>query len=56
MSIFDNTDFAGSTIDVPVGQTIITDNGNISIIKSDGVNQIVFNTLSTALTCLNFTD
>ena len=54
MSIFDNTDFAGSTIDVPVGETIITDNGNISIIKSDGVNQIVFNSLSTALKCLNF--
>ena len=54
MSIFDNTDFAGSTIDVPVGQTTITDNGNISIIKSDGVNQTVFNSLSTALKCLNF--
>ena len=54
MSIFDNTDFAGSTIDVPVGQTTITDNGNISLIKSDGVNQTVFNSLSTALKCLNF--
>ena len=54
MSIFDNTDFASSVIDVPVGQTTVTDNGNISIIKSDGVNQIVFNSLSTALKCLNF--
>ena len=27
MSIFDNTDFAGSTIDVPVGETTITYNG-----------------------------
>ena len=54
MSIFDSTDFASSVIDVPVGQTTITDNGNISIIKSDGVNQIVFNTLTTALKCLNF--
>ena len=54
MSIFDNTDFAGSTIDVPVGETIIVDNGNINIIKSDGVNQIVFNSLSTALKCLSF--
>ena len=55
MSIFDNTDFASSVIDVPVGQSgNVTDNGNISIIKSDGVNQIVFNSLSTALNCLNF--
>lgn len=55
MSIFNDTDFASSVIDVPVGESgNVTDNGNISIIKSDGVNQIVFNTLTTTLKCLNF--
>ena len=55
MKIFNDTDFASSVIDVPVGESgTVTDNGNIRIIKYDGVTQMVFNSLSTALKCLKF--
>ena len=56
MALFDSTDFSTYTVDVPsseVGNALI-DNGNISLIKSDGSTQIVFNSLETALKCLNF--
>ena len=42
------------TVDIPNGESTITDTGSINIILSTGVNQPVFNSLSTALKCLNF--
>ena len=53
-AIFDSTDFSSNTVDIPDGETIITDTGSINIILSPGVNQPVFNSLSTALKCLKF--
>ena len=54
MAVFTDTAFPGSTVDVPVGQTTITDNGIISIIKSDGITQPLFSSLAVALKALNF--
>jgi len=56
MALFDSTDFSTYTVDVPSSEAgnTLTDNGNVSIIKSDGSTQIVFNSLETALKCLNF--
>ena len=53
-AIFDANDFTSYTVDIPNGQTTITDTGNINIILTTGVNQPVFKSLSTALKCLNF--
>ena len=55
MVLFTATDFPSSTVDTPVGETPpVLDTGVISIIKSDGIVEQVFDTLTTALTCLNF--
>lgn len=56
MAIFTSADFASYIIEVPTTETSnpITDNGVISIIQSDSVVQTVFDSLSTALKCLNF--
>ena len=53
-AIFDSNDFSSNTVDIPNGESTITDTGSINIILSTGVNQPVFNSLSTALKCLNF--
>lgn len=54
MSLFVASDFANNSVDVPSGAGSLIDTGNVSIIKSDGTTQIVFDTLTTALKCLNF--
>ena len=53
-AIFDSNDFSSNTVDIPNGESTITGTGSINIILSTGVNQPVFNSLSTALKCLNF--
>ena len=53
-AIFDSNDFSNNTVDIPNGESTITDTGSVNIILSTGVNQPVFNSLSNALKCLNF--
>ena len=53
-AIFDSNDFSSNTVDIPNGESTITDTGSINIVLSTGVNQPVFDSLSTALKCLNF--
>ena len=54
MALFTDLDFTTNTVDVPVGQSTITDNGVVSLTKSDGVTQTVFSSLTVALKALNF--
>lgn len=54
MSLFVASDFASNSVDTPSGAGSLIDTGNVSIIKSDGTTQIVFDTLTTGLKCLNF--
>ena len=51
---FDSNEFSNHTVGIPNGESSITDTGSINIIVSTGVNQPVFNSLSTVLKCLNF--
>ena len=54
-AIFDSNDFSSNTVDIPDGESPpLTDTGSINIILSTGVNQPVFDSLSTALKCFNF--
>ena len=53
-AIFDSNDFSSNTVDIPNGESTITDTGSINMILSTSVNQPAFDSLSTALKCLNF--
>ena len=55
MTIFTSSDFTGYTVDTPNGQSgNPIDTGSITLIKSDATTETVFDTLTTALKCLNF--
>ena len=55
MTIFTSSDFTGYTVDTPSGQSgNPTDTGAITLIKSDATTETVFDSLTTALKCLNF--
>ena len=53
MSIFGNTDFIDYPVESAYQDTIGT-GGAVSIILSDGTTQTVFDSIATALRCLNF--
>ena len=54
MVIFTSSDFTGYTTDTPVGASSLIDTGSITLIKSDATTETVFDSLTTALKCLNF--
>ena len=54
MALFTDSGFTTNAVDVPVGQSTITDNGVASLKKSDGVTQTRFSSLTVALKPLNF--
>ena len=54
MALFTDSDFTTNTVDVPVGQSTITDNGVVSLKKSDGVTQTVFSSLTVVLKSIGF--
>ena len=54
MTIFTSSDFTGYTPSQPTGAASLTDTGSITLIKSDATTETVFDSLTTALKCLNF--
>ena len=54
MTIFTSSDFTGYTPSQPNGAASLTDTGSITLIKSDATTETVFDSLTTALKCLNF--
>ena len=54
MTIFTSSDFTGYTPSQPTGAPSLTDTGSITLIKSDATTETVFDSLTTALKCLNF--
>ena len=54
MTIFTSSDFTGYTPSQPSGAPSLTDTGSITLIKSDATTETVFDSLTTALKCLNF--
>ena len=54
MTIFTSADFTGYTPSQPSGAPSLTDTGSITLIKSDATIETVFDSLTTALKCLNF--
>ena len=54
MTIFTSSDFTGYTPSQPSGAASLTDTGSITLIKSDATTETVFDSLTTALKCLNF--
>ena len=54
MTIFTSSDFTGYTPSQPTGAASLTDTGSITLIKSDSTIETVFDSLTTALKCLNF--
>ena len=54
MTIVTSSDFTGYTPSQPSGAPSLTDTGSITLIKSDATTETVFDSLTTALKCLNF--
>ena len=54
MVIFTSSDFTGYTPSAPVGSSSLVDTGSVTLIKSDATTETVFDSLTTALKCLNF--
>ena len=54
MTNFTSTDFTGYAPSQPSGAPSLIDTGSITLIKSDATTETVFDSLTTALTCLNF--
>ena len=54
MTIFTSSDFTGYTPSQPTGASSLTDTGSVTLIKSDATVETVFDSLTTALKCLNF--
>ena len=58
MVIFTSSDFTGYTVSTPLLETLaggtLIDTGGITLIKSDATTETVFDSLTTALKCLNF--
>ena len=56
MALFQASDFTGfsDSYAVPAGSSDVIFTGSVDLILSTGITQQVFDTLSTALTCIHF--